>query len=289
MIGFIYALASSIFIAVANISAKEALRHEHSMEFSVFASIIAFFIMLPFAPWVSFEINYMYLGIIYLSAIFVAFGFFFLSRSLRHMDISVVVPLENVSIIFTAVFGIIVLGEWLSPSKFFGIGLIVAGAYLLEINHGHLDWKYPLREFYSSKYLHYLLLGSIAISIAAVFDRMILKEVDVLSFMFFSHIFLMANCLLIYIFLHKEPIRKAIAEARDSLGWALSFSISRLIASFIFAYAISLIYVSLAYSLKKMSTLISVILAGKIFHEDHIKWKIFASLLMVIGALFIVL
>ena len=289
MIGYLYALASSIFIAVANISAKEALRHEHSMEFSVFAGIIAFFIMLPFAPWVDFGINYYYLGIIYLSSAFAAFGFFFFSRALRHMDVSVVIPLANVSIIFTAVFGIVVLGEWLSLPKIFGIGLIVIGAYLMEINHGHLDWIYPFREFYHSRYLHYLFFGSVAISVAAIFDRVALKEVDVISFMFFSHVFLAANCLLIYIFLHKEPVRKAIEEAKGSLGWALSFSVSRLISAFLFAYAISLIYVSLAYALKRMSTLVSVFLAGKIFHEKHIEWKIFASLLMVAGAMFIVL
>lgn len=289
MIGYIYALVSSIFISVANISAKEALRHEHSMEFSVFAGIIAFFIMIPFAPWVDFGVGYYYLGIIYISAAFAAFGFFFFSRALRHMDVSVVIPLANISIIFTAALGVFALGEWLSLPKFFGIGLIVVGAYLLEINHGHLDWLYPFKEFYSSRYLHYLLFGSIAISVAAVFDRVALKEIDVISFMFFSHVFLAANCLLIYIFLHKEPVSKAVAEARSALGWALSFSISRLISAFLFAYAISLVYVSLAYALKRMSTLVSVFLAGKIFNEKHIEWKIFASLLMVAGAMFIVL
>ena len=78
---------------------------------------------------------------------------------------------------------------------------------------------------------------------------------------------------MIYIFLHKEPVRKAIEEAKSSLGWALSFSVSRLISAFLFAYAISLIYVSLAYALKRMSTLVSVFWQGEFSMKSILNGK----------------
>jgi len=87
MIGFIYALISSVFVSVANVSAKEALRREHSIEFSTFASILAFFLILPFIPWVNFQLSSYYMLLIYFAALSSAFGFFFMARSLRHRSV----------------------------------------------------------------------------------------------------------------------------------------------------------------------------------------------------------
>jgi len=137
-------------------------------------------------------------------------------------------------------------------------------------------------------YLHYLLFGSISIAIASIFDRIILQEVSVATFLFFVYAFLVINYIPIYIFLHKEPIKKAIENIKAEFGWSFLFSFTRLISVVFFAYAIALVNIGLATSLRRMSTFFSVFLGGKIFKEDHLKWKLFASALMIIGAFLII-
>ncbi len=54
-------------------------------------------------------------------------------RALKLGDASRVAPLDKLSVVFVALLGASFLGEHLSPTHWFGIGLITAGAILLAV------------------------------------------------------------------------------------------------------------------------------------------------------------
>jgi transporter family protein len=52
-------------------------------------------------------------------------------RALKLGDAARVAPIDKLSVVLVAVFGVVFLGEWLSGANWLGIGLIAAGALLV--------------------------------------------------------------------------------------------------------------------------------------------------------------
>ncbi|MDK1388263.1 EamA family transporter [Sinorhizobium sp. 8-89] len=54
-------------------------------------------------------------------------------RALKLGDAARVAPIDKLSIVFVAMFGVLFLGEKLNPMNWLGVGLIAAGALLLAV------------------------------------------------------------------------------------------------------------------------------------------------------------
>jgi len=183
------------------------------------------------------------------------------------------------------------LGETLSGFDLLGILLIFLGAYLIEINHGRVDLLYPFREFRKSKYIHYILLGTIFYSLSTIIDRVILKETDVLPYLIFLYLFLTINHIALFFLFHRKEVSFSVIakEARESFGWLILFSASRLISNFFMALALTTLYAAVVTAIKRFSALLSIILGGKMFHEQQWKWRMGSAAIMLLGILMIVL
>ena len=290
MSGFLYAFLSSIFIAIGGITAKEVLKREHAMEFTFVSGIISFVCLLPFVQFVDFSVPKEILLILYISTFFAGLALYFHFRALRHLEISVVAPLMNLAIILIVVLAYYFLGELLTPVELIGIGLILAGAYFLEIRGVGEDGQSttnllkPFLELRGSRYMHILFAGIICLSISAVMSRYVLIRVPVFTAIFFSYLFLVINNFLLFAFLKKETLREALEHMRSSLGWTITSVATRLISSFLFATAVSLLYVGIAEAIQRISVFIQVLFGGRIFKERDLLWKFFASLIMLVGA-----
>lgn len=290
MIGYIFALFSAFAMSISSVAAKQALKKEHSLDFSIFAHILGLLFLAPFIGFVSFDVGAGYLTLIYIASFLGTFGFWFTMKGLRYIDMSVETPLLNLSIIFTAILGYIFLGEKLGIFDIVGILFIFAGAYLLEANHGGMDLLYPFREFKKSKYLHLLFLGIICYSFSAIVDRTVLKEIDVVTYLFFIYIFATVNYLALFFMFHRHEfaLNAIFKDAKDSVGWVVIFSISKLISNFLFASALTTLYAGIAIAIKRLSTFITVLFAGGLFHEKYWKWRAFSSAIMLFGVALIV-
>lgn len=288
IIGYIFSLFSAFAMAVSSVAAKQALRKEHSLDFSIFAHILGLLFLSPFIGYIDFNISYYQIGLIYMVSFFGTFGFWFTIRALRHLDVGVVAPLLNFSVIFTVIFGYWFLNERLGALHLLGVFFIVFGAYILEINHGKIDLLYPFREFKKSKYYHYLFWGILFYAIGSIADRIILQQIDVLTYLFYVYLFLLVNYILIFVYLHKVPFSTIFSEAKDSAGWLTLFSVSKLISNFLFASAVGMMYIGIVVAIKRLSVLFSIIFGGKFLHEEHFRWRMFSSLIMLLGIILIV-
>ena len=86
--------------------------------------------------------------------------------------------------------------------------------------------------------------------------------------------------------------RRVLRTALTHTGWLLPVIIVlNIVAVLAYFYAMSqpAALVSLAISLLKIKLLIAVVLGGLIFKEHHLKQKIFASLLIAIGSIAIIM
>lgn len=290
MIGYLFSFFSAAAISISGVAAKKALRKEHSLDFSIFANILGLLFLIPFIGFVDFSIAPSRIALIYVASFMGVFGFWFSIRALRHIEMSVEAPLLNLSVVFTAVLGYLILGEKLGGFDLLGILLVFFGAYLLEINHGRVDLLYPFREFRRSKYIHYLLFGTILYSSGTIVDRMILKETSVITYLFFVYLFLSINHIVLFFFFHRKEVSFSVIskEARDSFGWLILFSASRLISSFFMATALTMLYAALATAIKRLSVLFAIVFGGSIFHEKQWRWRMGSAMIMLAGVLLII-
>ena len=81
-----------------------------------------------------------------------------------------------------------------------------------------------------------------------------------------------------------KDIKHGIKQSGVSLAFIALLGIG---STYFYYQAINIAYVSLVIPIKRMSTLISTIAGGEIFHEHNLAHKAIGCVLMVIGAVFI--
>ena len=108
---WVFAVAGALVMGLVTVLEKQELRHEHSLEYvvvlSCFTMIMAGFLW----PWVDFWIGPKTLAWIYMASLLAALSLWGTAKALRHLDVSVVAPQLNLSLVFALVFAAIFLGE----------------------------------------------------------------------------------------------------------------------------------------------------------------------------------
>ena len=287
MVWYFFGLMAAIFFAIRMVVEKKTLLKEHALEMSTVLSIFIFVLFFVFIGKVDFSISFEVVLLIFFAALLSTFGFWFLAKGIRHMEISVTSPLLNFSPAFVAILATIFLGERIGLLPLSGIFFVVLGAYFLEVEH---PLKHPLKPFlhlFNSKYTQYLFLALIIYSFVSIFDKFILGKTDQFTYLFIAQFFIMINFIFLINFLHDgfKGIRHGIKRA----GKGIFFLAMLLIVQRVFYMtSVSMVQVSLAFPLYRVGTLFSTLLGGQLFHDHHFIHRAIACGVMVIGATFIV-
>ena len=289
MLWIILALFSAFLTAVVSIIDKKILLREHAMEFSAIFSLTNAILVLFFIPFVDFHIKLADLLFIYLVSWFGTLGFLFSIKAIRHMQLSSLLPFVNFSPVIAALLGVLFLNEVLNLKQWTGIILLLAGGYVLETRNV-ANYREFFRNIIRSKSLHYLFLALLFYSFTAIADRYIITKItDNNTYLFFVLIFIAFN-----FFLMSSLFYGGIKDMKRGLvkHWKLF-----VFAGFLtFIYRVSYIYsLSLAddlasvLSLKRLSVLFGVVLAGSFLHEKGLGKKIIATLIMLVGVALLII
>ncbi|MDB4939871.1 MAG: hypothetical protein JWO40_296 [Candidatus Doudnabacteria bacterium] len=285
-----FALLCALFAAISAIMEKKTLFYEHAMEFSAVLSVIIAGLSLPFF----FLINYSALDVkkvllMLATATVGAIGSFFINRSARHMEISAASPLLVLGPVITTILAFFILNEHITTVQAIGIVILVAGGYILELKPGSKIIG-PIREFIDSKFIHILFLGLFILSISSLLDRVILsrESVSVYAYLAFVNFFQALVYLIMLTFYHDGI--NGIKHGFKTAGYPLLI-IAALTVSYRFfqATAVQLVYVGLALSIKRTSSIFTTLVGGKLFHEKNLIRRGFACLIMILGAILIAL
>ncbi len=289
---YVFAFLSAIFVALSHIVRKKVLYNEHALEFSVirsfFIMLIAFFLL----PWVNFSLLTGELIVLFLLIGFIAsFATIFLSKSMRHMEISTVGPLTNLSPVFLLILTYFFLGEKINMQQLGGIALVIIGGYALNVDHKLSNLKKPISKFLKSKYYHFLLFSLILYSFTAFLDKIAIDKMLAIGFgkstiytaTFFIWLFMGINLLVILYW--KYDFIKGIKHG-IKVGGFLTFlaGLFSVVSSLFYFQALSMNYVSLVIPIKRFSTLLTTIIGGELFHDHKLWLKITACVIMIVGA-----
>ncbi len=280
-------LFSAALFAAANIIRKHVLQKEHSLEFLAARGFFTIILLIPLAFFSDMHLDFRLLGLIYVSSLVATVGYYYQTKAQRHTDISYLAPLQNLAPIFVLLLAFIFLHEQVSGIQFVGLLALVVGSYIVAVNPktGLLG---PLAEFRKDYWLH-ILVSVLLLAIAAVLDKYVVSMITPVTYLFFGWLFMNINYVLFdwlrYDWSHITE------DFRKGWHWLLLCSVFSIVSMLAFYHAIAApaVLISLAFALRRVSTLIETVLGGTLFHEKFLVQRIFACIIMLIGVVLIVL
>ena len=215
-------------------------------------------------------------------------GSIFMHKSMRHTDVGTVMSLWVLGPGFAALSAFIFLGEKLSYVQMSGIALLIVGAYILE-SKNHQRIFDPFKMLFKKKYLRYVLIALVIYAFAATLNRYLLSDLNmqVESFIAFSALF--------YAFFGFTALNlfhnglKGMKNGISNVGWwVLIVALFSLLTSYYQAEAMVLAPVGLVLTVKRLATLIVIVIGGEMFHEKDLLKKCISAVIMIAGVLLIV-
>jgi drug/metabolite transporter (DMT)-like permease len=214
------------------------------------------------------------------SACFV-FYHLFNGRAYRHGDLSLTYPLSQTAMLYVPLWGVLFLGEKLSPHGLAGIGLIAAGAYCIQMRHFGLgELLRPFRNLGNASVQAALAAGFIY-SLGAVTDKL---GVNQYSAFHFTYLLVMVMFALMTLNLLRPNYRgRVLAEWRHSRLLIL-MSGPVMMASFLtFRFGLQLAPMSYAVPLRQVSLLIGVLIGVLFLGESCGRIRFLAACLILAG------
>lgn len=285
---YVYTFISVIFATLFAIFRKKALLKTHAMNFEASRSLAVAFLCLFLIPFIDLNISWKIVGLIYIVSLLATIGILLSAKSFRHKDISLIYPLGNIKPVFVVVLAYFFLSEIPHLKQFFGIGIILVSAYLLEADHHISNLWEPIKNFVVSKYSIYFVIAIFLFSITAIFDRYIITtHMNIFSYYFLIWMFIALNFNIVHLieFGTKDTI-KCYKKLHFTPLLVAFFSFS---ANLLALKALSMAYVSLVTSALLLTTLLVVFFGGKFFHERYFMFRSVVSLLMLIGVYLIII
>ena len=286
---FLLAIGSAVLWSVSQALNKKALLSEHSLSFSAGYAIALLVFSIPLLLLADFTpFSTTTLAIMYASSVFSTIALWLLAKGTKHMELSASSPLLITSVLFVPIVAFFVIGEKLALTQLAGILLIFAGVLFLESLVVHSSFL-PF-SFHKNQYFYDLLIAAFLMSLAAVADKIVITTVAApYAFLIIIHFLIAVNTvILLLVFDHnfKKDLGQLVAQDLKITAASAALSV---VSGVLFLAALSQSLVSLTIAVKRLQSLFSVFLGGKFFHEDRIKEKAAATLIMVIGALLLAL
>lgn len=206
----------------------------------------------------------------------------FTGRAYRSGDLSLIYPLAQTSMFWVPVWGVLILGEKVSALGLSGIGLILFGAYTIQLRA--LAWNEVIRPFRNLRDPAVLaaLAAGFIYSIGSVIDK-----TGVMLYSPFHFTFMLVAFMLLFMTLNIMRAKyrgRVVAEFRNSRGLVL-ISGPVIMASFIsFRYGLQMAPMSYAVPVRQVSLLIGVLIGVLFLGEACGRIRFIATLFVLAGA-----
>lgn len=288
----ILSLLGAFFLSVSDIVAKDILKKNNPLEFTLILYVIDFIAFSPFLFTINFSnmLTSTFI-LIMLRGIVISLGIYTFATALKKSDISIVAPMMNLSILILLILSFIFLGETLTINQYLGAMLLMAGSYILNIKH-HTGVLYPFKEMFKSPGSIYILFTLFLFSAGIIFEKKVFSSTNITTMQFLSLSVACSLTILTIIFtVNKNSFRHLYQTAKKYGSFAIIFAGLDFISAFFHlkAVAIPTAKVSLIIPIRRLSTLMDVIVGGQMFHESKLILKTLASLTMIIGVFIIMI
>lgn len=219
-----------------------------------------------------------------LGGVFGAVGNGFLVMALRGGDLSVLGPINSYKSVVGIIVGILLLGEWPSLMGVAGVAVIIFGSYFVfDTTEEGFSWS-----LLRNREIRYRILAMVLTGIeAVVIKKVILYSDTTVSFVAWCWAGMVFAFLQLLVM--RVPLRKELRGVTRK-DWSMFVALVACIGVMQYTtnYTFSHINVGYGLALFQLSTVVSIVLGYRLFHEKDIWKKLLGSVIMIAGSVAII-
>ena len=285
MLWVLYSLLSAFSWATADVFTKKAAKIDHYVLVlsrflygAPFVLLALLFVSIP-------KLESGFWLILILDAIIEVIAWVLYVKAIRIAPLSLVVPFISLTPVFLVFTSFVMLGELPTIAGFFGILLVVAGAYILNLNSSNKGVLEPFKSILREKGCIYMLIVAFLFSITANISKILVQKSSPL-FVSASYLTVMAVLLLIIsFFISRKNMVQLKSNFKNLFPIGLFFSLMTIFHVF----AIRFVIVPYMMSIKRTSSIFGVLYGWLLFKEKNISARLIGAVVMLIGAGLIIL
>ncbi len=206
-------------------------------------------------------------------------------KAIRISSLSLVVPFLSLTPVFLIFTSFVMLNELPGVIGFFGILLVVVGAYILNLEDFRKGILEPFKSMFKEKGCVYMMIVAFIFSITANLSKILVQKSSAL---FFSALYLPLYAipfLIISFFVSRKKLVQLKSNFRSLFPIGLFFALMVIFHTL----AIKLVIVPYMMSIKRTSSIFSVLYGWLLFKEKNIPARLIGALVMLAGAALIIL
>lgn len=283
MLWLIFSVLNAFFDSLKDLIGKKGLKEidEYTLAFS-----LRFFALLLFLPLLLIyeipEIKQEFWLALFASGSINILTTVLYMKALKYSELSLVKPITTFTPLFLLITSPLIVGEIPSFLGLCGVILIVLGAYILNIKQIRKNFSAPLKALFKEKGVKLMFIVAFLWSISSNFDKIGVTSSSPIFWIIAIHVFI-SICL--FPFAYKKLCKKRF---KDSVKILIPLGFVSGISLLCQMIAIKLALVAYVISIKRTSSIISVIFGYLFLNEKNVKERFFGAFIMVVGVIFIV-
>jgi drug/metabolite transporter (DMT)-like permease len=216
---------------------------------------------------------------------FETLGWVLYTKAVKIAPISLVLPFLALTPVFLIFTSFIILGEIPTILGFYGILLIVFGAYVLNITDFKKGFLEPFSSIFRQRGCVYMIIVAFLFSITGSISKILVEESSPLLM---SAIYLPVMAIAFFI-IALFFARGKMTQLKTNFTSLLPIGIFYALMIIFHNFAIRLVIVPYMISIKRTSSIFSVLYGHFWFKEKNIRRRLAGALIMVVGAAVIIL
>lgn len=286
---FFVALLSALLSAIAAVSQKKILFKMEALEFSFILAAFNLALSIPFFFALNInDLNTPGLIVLFIKSVLGVLAFLCVMLAIKNLEISGALPLMVLTPALVALFAFIFLGETIKNIEILGMGLLLIGTYILDVDKTQ-KFFIPFKILFKSKYYHYIFFALLLFTASSILDKVLLVKMKISPFAIvgIQHFYFFILFLAIFVFTNPAPFTFLKKVDSRVYGWICFISVVTIGYRYTQVLAMKTAPVALVLSVKRISVFIAAVAGGKIFKEKNLLIKTIASLIMLAGAILI--
>jgi len=285
MIWFVYAILTAFFESMKDVFSKKNLKYIDEYIVSWSLRLFALPFLIPFLFFIEIpSLNKQFWIALFIAGSLNVVTTILYMKAIKYSDLSITVPMVTFTPLFLLTTSPLIVGEFPNLFGLIGVILIVFGSYTLNIKQRHKGYLAPFKALLKERGPKLMLLVAFIWSITSNFDKIGVQNSSAIFWVIVTNIFI--TLAMLPIVLHKSQRNvQQITNFKALLPIGLFGALTLIFQM----TAINLTLVAYVISIKRISTIISVLFGYLIFREKGIKERLLGAIIMVIGVAFIAL
>ena len=277
-----------IFSSFANVFQKKLTHQGLHPFFIVMASyLVLTLICLPLLPLLSVaELSQTFWINIFFAALLDMAGTLFLVMSLSKTDLSIFGPLNAYKVIISMFLAMIFIGEMPNLQGFIGVAVIVLGSYFLFPTKQHANAN-RLLHLVLDRGVQYRFLSILLFSIGTLPLKNAVVAGDALSTTLFWCLIGFPLAILAHTLFLKDNFKQDYQKSKQKLSQFIYLGSLMFLMQYMTMIVFSQLLIAYSLALFQLNMVLQVFLGWRIFNEQHIKQRLAACVVMVIGSLLV--